>query len=42
MDLTVKKGFIVDDVFLIDHLGERWGLRVYDGEGLRDELRRAR
>jgi hypothetical protein len=41
-DLTVKKGFIVDDVFLIDHFGSKWGLRVYDGEGLRDELRRAR
>jgi hypothetical protein len=41
-DFTLETGLIVDEVSLVDHLGEKWGLRVYDGKGLRYELQSSR
>jgi hypothetical protein len=40
--IEVSKGMLSDDVTLTDLNGERWGVRVRDGEALRDELQRAR
>lgn len=40
--ISLTKGLVSDDVFVLDVSGATWGVRVRDGAALRDDLESAR